>query len=375
MSDDLLEGLKMLQESVQRYKIGSAITGAQTQIDQANKEIQDESELRKFQQGLANKLSLQLTGLGAPVSQIQSAFASLAPKQYSSLGEAQLDASLTGNKALESQIGGLAKAQRMAEQDQKKALEQIQLSSDLKKIAASGAENRKTQAAELAGKLTLLDRKLTDDSGDLVPGLRQIPGAKINKVAVNKVQEMASAKNNLKSLLNEYSGMLKEVGTEFAGEDASYMETLVTNIDVAWKEAAKLGALTGPDLALIKAAVPDATSLKENLKSFINPSNASKIKGTLDKAVKRLDTSFNQQIKPFGFTQPNLAADIVGAGARAPAESKYVSVYGSPLADKMVLKVQNDIERLSKIATAQPNNKMVKRMLETAKSKLKEIQK
>jgi hypothetical protein len=106
-NSELLAALQMFQQGVQQATTGFAINQARDQVNQINTQIQDEGQKRQALQNLSQDLALRLTGAGASGAQIQSAFQAVAPPNFGSAEQMQLEGQLSGNKFLQEQAGGI----------------------------------------------------------------------------------------------------------------------------------------------------------------------------------------------------------------------------------------------------------------------------
>jgi hypothetical protein len=65
--------------------------------------------------------------------------------------------------------------------------------------------------------------------------------------------------SNLKLKLSSYQDLVKKYGFEIKGADKAVLENAYIELQLAYKEAANLGVLNGPDLTLVEAAIRSAT--------------------------------------------------------------------------------------------------------------------
>jgi hypothetical protein len=84
--------------------------------------------------------------------------------------------------------------------------------------------------------------------------IKTIESSNEGKTLVNLGELMRSAEN--------YSDLLGQYGTELFGSGKTLLDGAYADLQVKWKEAAKLGALTGPDLQLIFDAIKPATGFR-----------------------------------------------------------------------------------------------------------------
>lgn len=78
---DLFQSLQMLTSGVKQYQIGQAIQGANEQVQQLNARAANENERMQGVRQVAQGLTMQLAGMGAPASTIEAVGTSLMPKQ------------------------------------------------------------------------------------------------------------------------------------------------------------------------------------------------------------------------------------------------------------------------------------------------------
>lgn len=90
---------------------------------------------------------------------------------------------------------------------------------------------------------------------------------------------------DLKSAVTQYDALIAQEGFALTGEGRKRLDALYADVKIKWKEAAALGALTGPDLELIEQAVPAATGFGR-LNPFERPEN---VRATLAQTVAGID--------------------------------------------------------------------------------------
>lgn len=128
--DDLLKAFQMFQGSVQQAAISNAVEGASQHMNQINAQISDEAQKRQALQNLGNNLALRLTGVGANAAQVEQAFRAVAPQNFGSAEQLQLEGQLSGNKQYQQVAGDIMKQR---EQKQKSLL-MMQHANDLEKL-------------------------------------------------------------------------------------------------------------------------------------------------------------------------------------------------------------------------------------------------
>ena len=77
-----------------------------------------------------------------------------------------------------------------------------------------------------------------------------------------KESQKIQAQINLKNAIDEYQTLLEEKGYQFKGEDADKLESTYADLKIKYKEAANLGALTGPDVGLLMEAIKPSTGIR-----------------------------------------------------------------------------------------------------------------
>lgn len=82
-----------------------------------------------------------------------------------------------------------------------------------------------------------------------------------------------AARVNVMKGVNELKNLVQEHGTEYFGGNAKKMSAARTQLVLDLKEAAELGALTGPDLQLVDQLIGDPTSIGSNLNIFNGDDN------------------------------------------------------------------------------------------------------
>ncbi len=108
--------------------------------------------------------------------------------------------------------------------------------------------------------------------------------------AVDKTKEAENLKlvSDLKASALRYKDTLNTYGYEAFGVGKTLLDNTYAELQVKWKEAARLGALTGPDLQLILDAVKPATGLR-GAYSVATGGGVSGISTGVDAMITRLD--------------------------------------------------------------------------------------
>lgn len=145
-----------------------------------------------------------------------------------------------------------------------------------KKPETSGVFSTQEQALIKSGKV----------SADQLMQAKADKALGVSKESATERQAKKGAADLVTSL-NKLDGMLSEHGTEYFGGDAKLMKTVHTDALLALKEAAKLGALTGPDMELVDGLLNDPTTLGAQM----NPMAA----GNIRKQIKYLTDKYGAQ--------------------------------------------------------------------------------
>lgn len=128
--DDLLKAFQMFQGSVQQAAVSNAVEGASQHMNQINSQIVDEAQKRQALQNLGNNLALKLTGVGANAAQVEQAFRAVAPQNFGSAEQLQLEGQLSGNKQYQQVAGDIMKQR----EQKQKSLIMMQHANDLEKL-------------------------------------------------------------------------------------------------------------------------------------------------------------------------------------------------------------------------------------------------
>jgi hypothetical protein len=106
--------------------------------------------------------------------------------------------------------------------------------------------------------------------GIVIPGLEVAPGAAPTTADATAVKKSEAARKRLNALASELKDLHAKHGTELVGPAARRMEQLTTAMELEAKTIGELGALTGPDLDLVRSLTQvNPTSLGANLKALV----------------------------------------------------------------------------------------------------------
>lgn len=181
--------------------------------------------------------------------------------------------------------------------------------------AAKQLEHRHQQDIENDFKrqdLALRGRERTDKRAEkkqmaldevAVPGYELQGDVMPQKTEAVKLREALGQKNALTENLAAYKAMVAQHGTtEFTGPASEQMASLATSIKMNLKNLYDLGAITGPDMAILGSQVPDPTSMKS-----LFTKDASQQAG-LDALGNNLTKGFETRMKGAGYRQQAPAA-------------------------------------------------------------------
>lgn len=81
----------------------------------------------------------------------------------------------------------------------------------------------------------------------------------IKRIESSPEGKKLSAASDLKLKLSSYQDLVEKYGFELTGAEKAVLQNAYTELQLKYKEAANLGALTGPDLGLVETAIRSAT--------------------------------------------------------------------------------------------------------------------
>lgn len=115
---ELMQAFGMFKQSVQEAATTNAVNDATAQMQQIKTGITDQAQQRVALQGLSDQLALRLTGVGAPASTIQTAFQAIAPQQFGSVEQMDIEGQLSGDKQLQKVAGKMKASAQQAKMAQ-----------------------------------------------------------------------------------------------------------------------------------------------------------------------------------------------------------------------------------------------------------------
>lgn len=249
---DLFQALQMFQNGVKEAAVTTAVNDATKQMDAIKMSQIDEAAQRRALQDLSNQTALRLTGAGANGTQIQSAFNAIAPQNFGSAEQMQLEGALSGNQQLQQVsseiIGGReSKAERA---EQRAFNRQLAL------------QDRQFQQQALLAGLKGEGKRAS------VPGFEIAPGVNLTDKDLEALKTGSESYMNIDQALTSLDKMVGKSGTEaltvpiFGGQDKKQMQQLKTSMVLQLKEMEKLGALAGPDVEVLENIMPDPTAYR-----------------------------------------------------------------------------------------------------------------
>lgn len=129
------------------------------------------------------------------------------------------------------------------------------------------------------------------------------PGGSTAREIPQSVKMQVDGIDNLLATLDVLEQAVKEHGTPvLPGKARADLKSAYTNAQIQYKEAARLGALAGPDLALVQSALADPTDRMGMLRGDVSPENVlaglarvrAQMQGTRGKLAGRYGLPANQ---------------------------------------------------------------------------------
>lgn len=200
----------------------------------------------------------------------------------------------------------LSRSQKWAELRQQAEL--AGASADLKLwIAQQEIQAKKDEEAE---------KKQAKKDAVAVPGFEVAPGATPSVEDSKKVKDMAAARERMLPAISELRDLHRRVGLTLSGPDAEQENRLLTQLQIESKNIAGLGALSGPDYALMHAiSTTDPTSIGSVLKQFFGVTDINK---ALDAMERWATNNLQGTAKALGYTP---AAPGGSKRTRAPTDA------------------------------------------------------
>lgn len=117
----------------------------------------------------------------------------------------------------------------------------------------------------------------------------------LSDVQQTKVSNSRQAKNieanlKLKEMLSAYKELVKKHGFEGLGQGRAALSSAYSALQIAYKNAAELGAITGPDMAIIEGAIVPASGVTK-YPSYVAAGGAPGVIKSIDQITSNLDNT------------------------------------------------------------------------------------
>ena len=293
-NQELFEALQMFQQGVQQAATSNAVLDATANMQQINSQITDEAQKRQALDQLSRYTALRLTGAGANGSQIQAAFNSIAPQQFGSAEQMQLEGMASGNQFLTDTSSKIIGERRKAAIDQLKLQNQLEMKRDQAKF-----DNELTlQGMKNAAKIR----------GAKVPGMiLEDPSVELSPVEIKELRNGVRDFSSVMDTMAKIDELTADVGTEsfsaFSNKSGK-LKSLQTKLLLQLKSPnmENLGVLQKIDLDTIEGMIGDPTALltsggqyRERLGTF-KETLASQMHAAATARGFRLDPKFANEI-------------------------------------------------------------------------------
>lgn len=114
--------------------------------------------------------------------------------------------------------------------------------------------------------------------------------------------------NKLLDKARQYQNLVNKYGYEVAGPDAAELEGAYREFQIAYKNAAELGVIAGPDMMLIEGVAPPATGFKGVLQNKLKGGNEG-INQAINQLYKSRQSEMEKSKRVLNYTYPNLNID------------------------------------------------------------------
>lgn len=219
------------------------------------------------------------------------------------------------------------------------ARQERQFLMQLAETRAGRADNHAVQImlAQMAAKERAAKEAEDKAKGTVIPGLEVAPGAQPTQDDAKKVKESVAARSRMNSQVDELMNLYKQHGTEMVGPVAVRMKQLMTGIKLEGKNLAGLGALSGPDEALMDAiSGADPTSLSSNVKDVFGLDTTKQaLEGVKTWANSQAEGNMNAYgYRPKAGVQPKPDIDLSAPQTVVKNGKKYVYENGQWFAEE-----------------------------------------
>ncbi len=247
---DLYQALQMFQQGTQQAAIAGAVNDATAAMGDIHSGITKEADQRKALKQLSDQTALRLTGLGASGTQIQSAFNAIAPQNFGSVEQMQIEGDLSGSPLLQSTSTNILKRRQQAVMAEK------QYEANLK---------MQLQQQEIAGKFGLQAQKAGLDKKELkTDEWKQLDAT---AASLTQGQDIMKSFNSLdKSTFFPRTGPGADIpGIETANPERAQFNMQVGQWFDQYRHAVTGAGAQASELAMLEKNVP---SLKDNPNAF-----------------------------------------------------------------------------------------------------------
>jgi hypothetical protein len=196
-------------------------------------------------------------------------------------------------------------------------LDRLYKTAQIQKI---GLENLASEAAARDASLGILDEK------------------SIKEIDASPQGKSLKTLGDLKLKMNNYQNLVEEVGFETVGTDRARLDNAYKELQLSYKEAANLGVLNGPDLALVESAIRSATpGFFGTAGNVISLGQGTRnLRANLEEAQKTLNTGASNNLEQLHARNP------------AYRDSLYVSALTAPFGDELL--TQTDIQNMEEVS-------------------------
>lgn len=266
VEEDYMAGLSPLaRELMTRYQ--KSLTGQQEQLGLAEKRLKEAQQAGE-QINLAPIAKLVDVWTG---SNLASAYSPPQPKEK--IVQQLQDAVLKARGDLtQSELDMYAKT--LGLQQRQEEMKAAREDRELRRLESMKAGETATGLKNMKLELEVTEKIGKSDEGKKIKGLT----------------DFVNSLNNYRNLVKKHGLQ----GSPFGSDAKRDMESAYSDLQLKYKEAGLLGALTGPDIGIVIRGIPDATSFVGALKAGVGAtSGAAGIIKTLDQVKDRSNQEFN----------------------------------------------------------------------------------
>jgi len=152
-------------------------------------------------------------------------------------------------------------------------------------------------------------------------GARELSDAQQTKVSASRETKAIESGVRLKQLLDKYRFAVEKYGFETFGQGKATLDGAYAELKIAYKEAANLGALTGPDVSILEEAIKPSANLL-NYRTYLLSGGQKGVLASIDQVSsnteQNLDTNRQRLLAQWGdyaddpYIQQLLGVDKVG---------------------------------------------------------------